>query len=101
MTDADLKAHCTTCWAALTDAQRQELVTAAVAALRGMETASLGLLREMAASNPVLWATPHHFIWGMWMRNRLRGAGCQDSRYPTGNLDDYYVRAVEEALHVI
>jgi hypothetical protein len=39
-----------------------------------------------------------HFSWGMWFRNQLRHYGIKDDLFPDGNLDDYYVSIIEQAL---
>jgi hypothetical protein len=39
-----------------------------------------------------------HFGWGMAVRNQLRKAGLTDDIFPTGNLDDYYISIIEDAV---
>jgi hypothetical protein len=49
---------------------------------------------------PDSWYIPHHFGWGMYMRNLLREHGLLDSMLPEGSntWDDYYVELIEIAL---
>ena len=44
------------------------------------------------------WALPHHFGWGMGVRNKFRSHNLLDHSLPSGNWDDYYVIVVEYAL---
>ena len=56
-------------------------------------------IREQMADDPIHWCSPHHFGWGMSMRNLLRDV-VADDELPSGNWDDYYVKIIEEAAHV-
>lgn len=47
--------------------------------------------------DPDGWAVIHHFTFGMAVRNELRAA-VKDHELPTGNWDDYYVKALEETV---
>lgn len=91
-------AHHDRCWNALTDRQRRGLIFGALGIVREMDDENFSALRTAIAEDPAGWATPVHFYWGMAVRNGLRERGCYDDQYPTQNLDDYYVRAVEEAV---
>jgi hypothetical protein len=42
--------------------------------------------------------SPFHFGTGMAIRNFLRAKGVKDEQTPSGNLDDYYVKALEAAF---
>ena len=55
-------------------------------------------IRPLIANNPDHWCSAHHFFWGMSVRNMLRDAGLKDDLLPSGNWDDYYVKAIEEAV---
>ena len=55
-------------------------------------------ISDMYADNPTGWATPHHFHWGMVIRNLLREKGFGEEYFGVDNLDDIYVSLVEEAL---
>jgi hypothetical protein len=47
--------------------------------------------------DPEEWWVTYHFFWGMGVRNLLREGGFTDD-VMGGNLDDFYVGLVEEAL---
>ena len=49
-------------------------------------------------ADPKQWAAPHHFFWGMNVRNLLRDKGFGEEYFAVHNLDDIYVPLVEEAL---
>ena len=51
-------------------------------------------------ADPVGWFAPHHFLWGMQIRNSLRQAGFGENYWPVGNLDDIYVELVEDAVRM-
>lgn len=44
------------------------------------------------------WYITHHHGWGTSIRNLLRSKGLRDEQVPSGNLDDYYGCAVNEAI---
>ena len=52
----------------------------------------------MYKADPKDWASPHHFFWGMEVRNLLRDKGFGEAYFDVPNLDDIYVPLVEEAL---
>lgn len=56
------------------------------------------VLRMRIAADPEGWIAPHHFWWGMSVRNALRDGGFGEKYWPIHNLDCIYVRLVEEAL---
>lgn len=60
-------------------------------------------VRKAVAADPD-WLVGQHFFWGMAIRNVLRvpseGEGIKDVATPTGNWDDCYVPALEEALEL-
>lgn len=53
--------------------------------------------RAQMQENPGTWMIPHHMFFGMAIRNKLREV-VRDDDLPTGNWDDYYVAAFEEAI---
>jgi len=53
--------------------------------------------RKLMEVDPEEWMGEHHFFSGVSIRNQLRQV-MYDSYLPTGNWDDYYVRAFEEAI---
>ncbi len=55
-------------------------------------------LESLYKDNPNGWAIPHHFFWGMAVRNLLRQKGFGESYFSVENLDDFYIPLVEEAL---
>lgn len=44
------------------------------------------------------WWVGLHFSWGMWMRNQMRTNGFGEKELGIGNLDDCYIKFVEEAV---
>ena len=48
--------------------------------------------------DPEGWIWPHHFHWGMAVRNALRTAKYGEEYFKIGNLDDIYTELVEEAV---
>jgi len=50
------------------------------------------------AADPLEWAVPYHFWWGMSVRNLLRDKGFDEKYFGVHNLDDIYIPLVEEAL---
>ena len=90
-------------WEALPQKQRETLIAAGVLALKDMQdfVRSMRDLRAHITQHGDEWPAPIHLWWGMWYRNQLRQHGIEDQSLPTGNLDDYYVRIVEEALPII
>ena len=44
------------------------------------------------------WITPHHFWFGMAIRNILRDEGFGEGYWPIWNMDDIYVYLIEEAV---
>jgi hypothetical protein len=81
-------------WAELDEGIKQR----AVEHLRGAMSDSLkAQTRELMAKAPEGWIVPYHFNTGMAIRNMLREV-IKDDELPSGNWDDYYVRAVEEAV---
>ena len=96
-TDAELKEFHDDRWNELSEELKQRIVKEAVKILQKID--NINELKAHVVSNPLNWATPIHFYWGMWFRNQLRTEGnILDDVLPTGNWDDYYVRAVEEAI---
>ena len=55
-------------------------------------------IRASIAVNPEAWSTPYHFWWGMSIRNVLRDRGFGERNFLIRNLDNIYVRLVEEAV---
>ena len=53
--------------------------------------------------NPLGWWIPHHFDWGMSIRNLFRQNGLPDSVLPgeQPNWDDYWVTAIEKSVEGI
>jgi len=49
-------------------------------------------------ADPKHWMAPHHFLWGMAVRNLLRKEGYGEAYFGVHNLDDIYVALIEEAL---
>lgn len=60
-------------------------------------------IREAFKENPEGWwsRSGWHFGQGMSVRNLLRRRGFRDEQLPTGNWDDYYIQAIEDAAGVI
>jgi len=76
-----------------------ELRAKAVNALRmELSPETQAEIRKAIAQDPDTWWAASHFFWGMAIRNFLRHHCCLDEQLPTGNWDDYYVQAVEEAV---
>jgi hypothetical protein len=48
--------------------------------------------------HPENWWAPHHFTWGMAVRNLLRQKGFGEEYFGIDNMDDIYISLVEEAL---
>ena len=59
---------------------------------------ALAEITTMYKADPAGWAIPHHFFWGMSVRNLLRGRGYGEDYFSVDNLDDFYIPLVEEAL---
>lgn len=55
-------------------------------------------IRAAIKADPENWVLPYHFGWGMATRNALRKAGFGEEFFLIANLDDIYVRLVEEAM---
>jgi hypothetical protein len=55
-------------------------------------------IRMVIKADRINWGSPHHFSWGMGIRNLLRKNVCLDGDLPSGNWDDYYIRLVEKAV---
>lgn len=58
-------------------------------------------IRAEMKDDPENWWIKYHYGWGMWVRNFLRlesEANLPDYLWPSGNIDDYYVKVVEEAV---
>ena len=55
-------------------------------------------IRDSIAANPESWSTPYHFWWGMSIRNVLRDRGFGERDFAIRNLDNIYVKLVEEAV---
>lgn len=53
---------------------------------------------SMYKIDPEGWHVPHHFFWGMSVRNLLRNKGFGEAYFSVHNLDDIYTPLVEEAL---
>lgn len=90
-------------WEALPQKQRETLIAAGVLALKDMQdfVRSMRDLRAHITQHGDEWPGLIHMFWGRWFRNQVRQHGIEDQSLPTGNLDDYYVRIVEEALPII
>lgn len=58
------------------------------------------VVRRMMEADPEKWWAGHHFFWGMWMRNQLRSNGFGEKDLNVGNLDDYYISFVEQAVNL-
>ena len=54
--------------------------------------------RNAMEEDPEKWWAILHFNWGMEVRNALRANGCSEQDLGIGNLDDYYIPLVEEAV---
>lgn len=80
-------------WNALTEDLRARIVTVT---RRLIDLRDVASVRAAIARSREWWA-PYHFSAGMDVRNALRRAGITDA-IVGGNLDDYWVRAVEEAV---
>lgn len=52
----------------------------------------------IAAGGEHGWYAPYHFGWGMAVRNKLRDAGFGEKEFGVGNLDNIYVKLVEDAM---
>lgn len=58
------------------------------------------MFRNAIEADPLGWWVAHHFGLGMSIRNSLRKGGIDDSLVPSGDLEDYWVPAVEAALDI-
>lgn len=56
------------------------------------------IVGEMMKRSPTEWWIGHHFGWGMSMRNLLRTNGYGEQELGVGNMDDYYVALIEQAV---
>ena len=83
-------------WAELSD----DVKTRAIELLRNEFPLELKQdLQNLIAKNPDNWiGVELHFGWGMAVRNLLRTNGLTDDLTPNGNWDDYYIKAIEEAV---
>jgi hypothetical protein len=82
-------------WAELSD----DVKTRAVELLRNEFPLELKQdLQNLIAKNPDNWIGMEHFGWGMAVRNFLRTNGLTDDLTPDRNWDDYYIKAIEEAV---
>ena len=71
-----------------------------VAALRSLfhGTTTTKQIRELISSDPLGWAPPLHYYWGMAVRNALRDLGYTEAAIGIENLDDIWVGLVELAV---
>jgi hypothetical protein len=90
-----LKTHHDHLWGKLPEELRKRIVAAAVEVLKRTEVHEVMIAVRL---DPLSWWVPYHLHWGMWFRNQMREAGLRDDIFPEGHWDDYYIRAVEEAL---
>lgn len=82
-------------WSALDSGLRERAVRALRAWLTDEDREAIqGAIIE----DPAEWWAGHHFFFGMSARNALRRAGVLDEEFPSENLDDYYVPALEAAV---
>jgi hypothetical protein len=75
-----------------------ELKAPALAMLAVELAPALEEILPMYKADPEHWAAPHHFFWGMAVRNLLRDKGFGETHFSVHNLDDIYIPLVEEAL---
>lgn len=97
-TPEELRAHHEKLWKELPGRVQEALIAATIVIIGQILSEDLEKLVFDIREKPDTWATPYHFGWGMWLRNQIRGLGVSDKDTPTGNLDDYYVKAVEIAV---
>ena len=55
-------------------------------------------IRSAVEDNPDEWWIPHHFFFGMWVRNTLRSGGFDEKFFDIHNLDDIWVPLLEKAV---
>lgn len=96
MTDAEFQEFHEKKWAELPD----DVKTKAVTFLRSQFSEELKEdVRARIKADPIHWIGMEHFGWGMGVRNALRVEGnIKDDLLPSGNWDDYYIKAVEAAV---
>lgn len=87
-------------WAGLEPDLRDRILSASGEIVSEWPEGARASLRREIRADRERWATPYHFFVGMAIRNAIRECGVLDSELPTGNLDDYYVKAIELALGV-
>lgn len=97
-TSEELRAHHEKLWTELPGRVKEALVATTTVILGKMDPSDLKKLVSEIQEKPDTWSTPYHFSWGMSMRNQIRGLGIADRDTPSGNLDDYYVKAIEVAV---
>jgi hypothetical protein len=96
VTDKQLRDHHEKVWAELPIDLQERAVKAAKALITEMAAGEAEKLKAAVEANPDGWATPVHFFWGMAVRNYFRVEGdMPDNLLPSGNWDDYYVKAIE------
>jgi hypothetical protein len=59
-----------------------------------------GQIKDAYKFDPSGWYIGYHFGWGMAVRNLLRQKGFGEEYFHIHNLDDIYVKLVEEALEL-
>lgn len=74
-----------------------QLRAAAVAMLKDKLRLIRNQIVSAMAHDPDGWWTPYHHRWGTAIRNLLRDQGFTDEKLG-GNLDDFYIGLVEEAM---
>jgi hypothetical protein len=82
----------------LAKGRSSDLWPAAVARLRTLLVEEAPLVRAAIAARPDDWIAPHHFAWGMVIRNLLRREGFGEQELGVENLDNVYVELIEEAM---
>jgi len=58
------------------------------------------VVQGMQSDNPASWQSEFSLIWGAFVRKLLRQWGFGENYLQVGNLNDYYMSFVKEAIHV-
>ena len=95
LSDAEFKAQHVELWAHVPDDLKQRIIDHLNSTDWFVEF--IPQIESAVKTNPLTWCVPYHFFWGMSVRNLIREVA-RDDEFPSGNLDDYYVEAVEAAL---
>lgn len=94
----------------LTDEQKAERDDLAIAMKSELWAKAIVLLKDLlqhdmqhiraaiAAGGHYGWSAPYHFNWGMHIHNKLRQHLFSEQAFGVTNLDNIYVRLVEEAV---